>query len=412
MIRNTSLIWAGVLAATGAACTPSPPPAPPRVLSAAKVLSAATCAVGSPNFLDHVQFAPNGLPPPSADAETLPALRLRPDTTPPVPVPSKYTQALQNAFQLAPTAFQDRLCGLTGIYINGPVPNKLPAGTSSKLADSTDAAWGFRVWHLFAPYETYIAIPAALWDLACADGTKPYIYHCFETDLLRTVVTWPNSPPPGSPPPPQYSSANAGADNFDMTILAALAHEVGHVQWYQTMAPHRPGNSIFGYDPSGFLCADSPGPRSFFSYSWASAIATPPPWRSFSTKDVRKVATGDLHLLPPPIADIDSDIDHDNPTSLKSATDNIGQLYQRAQPWATYFAAVSADEDFVETYKLYILTNAQTITDPNNNQPEGRLTSLPIVLNGHYHDIPYDYLAQPTKKPVLFTKVKCIAPVI
>jgi hypothetical protein len=121
----------------------------------------------------------------------------------------------------------------------------------------------------------------------------------------------------------------------------------------------------------------------------------------FLTRDKRKNGFGapDRHLFPPEIKDIDNAIDHGHMTS---ALIDLEQLYQPAQPWATYFGAISPDEDFVETYKFYILTSAQPVPSLN----EGPLTSLPIVLNGMAHDIPNDYLAG--KKSRLFNKAQCI----
>jgi hypothetical protein len=113
-------------------------------------------------------------------------------------------------------------------------------------------------------------------------------------------------------------------------------------------------------------------------------------------------------LLPPQIKDIDKDIEQyikqKTRTFLDNAMDGLGQLHQRAQPWASFFVTISADEDFVETYKFYILINAS----PNVVQGEGPLTSLRIVLNGRDHDIPHDYWANPSKKPLLVAKVNCM----
>ena len=91
---------------------------------------------------------------------------------------------------------------------------------------------------------------------------------------------------------------------------------------------------------------------------------------------------------------------------MTRAADFLEELYRPAQPWASYFAAISPDEDFVETYKFYVLTNAQSVTSLN----EGPLTSLPIQIAGNPHDIPSDYLAG--KKPLLSSQTQCIAPVI
>jgi hypothetical protein len=332
-----------------------------------------------PNFLDHVKFVQNGYTP-SVKLSAPPA-----GTGTSIDPASNYATNLVDAFLLAPPSFQNRLCSLTGIFVNGPV-------NCPGFADCFGNSWGYRVW---PSKETYVAISAGLWNGTCLDGSSPYSYHCYETDLLNTVVGWQGS----SPPPPQYGAANAAADTLDMTILAALAHEVGHVRWYEVITPNGPG--VASYDPNAFLCTSNPGTPSFFSYSWKQSVQRPPPWRLFLTRDKRKNGFGapDRHLFPPEIKDIDNAIDHGHMTS---ALIDLEQLYQPAQPWATYFGAISPDEDFVETYKFYILTSAQPVPSLN----EGPLTSLPIVLNGMAHDIPNDYLAG--KKSRLFNKAQCI----
>jgi hypothetical protein len=368
MIRSAFLSCALILAAVCFACAPG---VPPPIKTAV-----ATCSVGKPTFLDHVAFIQNGytpnvnLDPPPNNIGT------------PIDPNSNYGQSLQNAFNLAPQSFQFRLCSLNGIYVNGPV-------SCSASADCMSNSWGYRVWHPDRPNETYIAISAGLWNLKCPDGSL-YVYHCFETDLLSAVAGT-------NPQTFQYSSANAGADNFDMTILAALAHEVGHVQWYQAITPSHPGLS--SYDPNSF-CSSS-----FFSYSWHPAILRPPPWRVFLTREKRDNGLGapDRHRYPPQDKEIDKAIDRGD---LRSAAAFLEQLYQSNQPWASYFATISPDEDLVETYKFYILTNAQSVPSLG----EGPLTSLPIVLAGVPHDIPGDYLAG--NKPLLSSKTQCVAPVI
>jgi hypothetical protein len=94
----------------------------------------------------------------------------------------------------------------------------------------------------------------------------------------------------------------------------------------------------------------------------------------------------------------------------------LDELYQpdALQPWASYLGAISPDEDFVETYKLWVLTNAQ----PGAVQDEGPLTSLPIIfLNGTIEDIPKTYgvpapnnfgAPKTTGKALLAAKARCI----
>jgi hypothetical protein len=313
----------------------------------------------------------------------------------PIDPNSNYGQNLQNAFLLAPPSFQDRLCGLKGsslkgIYVNGPA-------NCTSFDDCFGNSWGYRVW---PSQETYIAISAGLWNGTCLDGSSPYGYHCYETDVLNAVLGWPN-PPTTNPPPPQYSSANP--DTFDMVILAALAHEVGHVRWFEVMTPNGPG--VSSYDPNSFCTSG------FFIQSWKKAVQPPPPWRIFLTREKRNQGLGpsDPHRFPPDIKDIDKEMKQG---ALVSALIDLEKLYRPGQsgdpgqPWASYFAAISPDEDFVETYKFYILTSAQSVPSLN----EGPLTNLPITINGVPHDIPNDYLSG--NKPLLYNKTQCVAPVI
>ena len=361
MIRSALLLCAGLLVAACFACAQTPPPPPP-----APFIQTATCADGSP-FLSHVQLVQNGWQPNKATLADPPA-----GTGTPLGASSPYAQSLQNAFALAPPAFQKSLCDLTAIFVNGPAacPN---------FASCMGNSWGYRAAGGPTKRKTYIAISAGLWNQQCPNGF-PYAYHCFESDLLNAVLNPNASPPP--PSPPQYTAANSAADTFEMTILAALAHEVGHVRWYQAMNPGDPGGN--GYNPGKFCNSN------FFPQSWQTPIHEPPHWRPFKQRSTN------LHRFSPQIADIDTDISKGDWTGALML---LEQLYQPAQPWASYFAGVSPDEDFVETYKFIVLTSAQA-----------PLTSLPIVLAGVPHDIPRDFLA--ANKPLLSNKALCVKPEI
>jgi hypothetical protein len=68
-------------------------------------------------------------------------------------------------------------------------------------------------------------------------------YHDYETAILQTLLGW-NAP---------YLDS-ASPDDFGTTILAALAHELGHVRWYDTFvkAPGG-GNDLKGWCNGGFF---------------------------------------------------------------------------------------------------------------------------------------------------------------
>jgi hypothetical protein len=358
MIRSALLLCAAFLAAMCSGCiAATPPPDSVTTLSAA-------CRDGTP-FLSRVQFVQNGWLPDTRHPDDPP-----PMLGAPLELGSDFAKNLQNAFALAPQGFQDRLCKLAAIYVNGPT-------NCAGFSDCVGASWGYRAWRT---RNEYVAISAGLWKLKCGDGS-PYKYHCFESDLLNLVL----DPLQANPTPPQYTAANSGADNFDMLVLAVLAHEVGHAVWYEAMNPGNPGSH--GYNPGKFCNTK------FFPWSWQS-VHEPPFWRSFGEPGQ------DEHRFFPGIADID---DAKRLGQWSSVLSLVKQLYQPDQPWASYFASVSPDEDFVETFKLVVLTNAQTIA-----LGEGPLTNLSISLAGIPHDIPADYLGG--NKELLSKKAACVAP--
>jgi hypothetical protein len=380
VIRSFLILAAGILAVACSACVQAPPPPP-----IAGYVAGATCATDVPPqpFLTHVKFLSSTYDPSNNYSSAPTGINPAPID----PATSRYATALQNAFLLAPPSFQLRLCGLTGIYVNGP--------DTCNDTDCFNASWGYRA----KDGSTYVAITAGLWNLQCPDGSSPYIYHCFETDLLKTTVNW-DLKKFNNFTPPQYGSAKA-ADNFDMTILAALAHEVGHVRWYEVLNPNK-SNWGKNYDPNK-LCGNS-----FFA-SWYSGVNKPPKWRGFGG---RKQNNGlpDIHLSDPQIGTIDRAKGQDPSYALTY----LDWLYQSTQPWASFFGSITPDEDFVETYKLWILTNVQA----NQIQGEGPLTDLPISFrSGSTRNIPQDYgMPDPTNygapsttnKSVLSAKAKCI----
>jgi hypothetical protein len=383
MVRITLLLCAAIVAAASFACTQQQQQQPQRS-------SQAVCPDGS-LFLDRVKLVQSGYAPaPDPMVSPTPPQNI---TEAPVDENSPYAPALESAFRLAPQAFQNTLCDprLRRIYVNGPM-------TCSRFIDCEHNSWGYRS---YTDYTTYVAISAGLWKLPCPGHTS-YVYHCFETDLLNGLLGYNN------PLNPQLAFANSEADNFDMTILAALAHEIGHARWYQVMSPDGPAfnkNKQPNYDPNGF-CGGA-----FFYDSWGGPVGAPPPWREFGQ------ISPDLHRAQPQDAialirrNLETYRQHHEERILAVTANTLDKLYQAKSPWASYFASISPDEDFVETYKLYILTNAQDGIITN----EGPLRSLKFELNigsnpPYNENIPLDYVYG--RKQILSQKMHCIANVI
>lgn len=336
MIRCPSILCAGIVAALCLAAIPGTASAQP---------------LGPCDFAAKVHFLAPGVP---YDPRSL--------APPPqgAPVGQPYAGDLSRAFAIAPAAFQARLCGLDGVFID-------PTACGA-IQECIGHAWGLRVRNPAAGQGRYIGIPAALW------AGRP-VYSEFANHILHALIPLNSA---------VYSRGNPDADTFAMTVLAALAHEYGHVRWYDIIDPGRVGaRSIRAF------CGGH-----FFS-SWAS-VSTQPDWRELLTYSHRQThRPPDHHRTGGHVAQIDAALG----TPLV-AGDLLDQIYEPSAPWADFFAAISPDEDFVETYKFKVLTSASP-----------PLTSLPIAIPGtrgmHHENVPADYLNG--RKPELARKLGCIA---
>ena len=279
------------------------------------------------------------------------------------PVGQPYAADLDRAFASAPPAFQARLCALDGVFIDTtPCPD---------VRACLGHAWGLRVRNPSAGQGRYIGIPAALW------AGRP-AYSEFANHLLHELVPLPTV---------GYSRGNPGADTFATTLLAALAHEMGHVRWYDIIDPGRVGATNLNAFCGGHFFA-----------SWnggAAGVHTPPPWRRLLTFSERqKQPLPDTHRSGFHVRHLDNAVG-----TPVYAADLFDQLYMPAAPWASFFAAVSPDEDFAKTYKFKVLTSASP-----------PLTSLPMTIRGtggvYRENIPAAYFQG--QKPELATKVTCI----
>jgi len=331
---------------------------------------------------------------------TVLTLTLPPNITPTTPgLVADMTQAFANA----PPFFLQQVCGLDGVFIYIKDCTSFSNDVCSGQL-SPDKYWVYRLgpWQYargaqppLGHYGRYIAISAGPWYTQGTSGSGvPGVnapkYSDYELMLLQQLMPWADAVPPTF----VANSANPGQDNSAMAVLAALAHEFGHVLWYDTFRP-TPGGS---YDFNSF-CRGT-----FFRNSWRS-VDPPPTWRAFGDTQ------NDHELDDINISDIALAVTRHN-ISPGSAGDLLNHIYRRGGHWASLFAAFSPDEDFVETYKLYVLQQS--------NPP---LVSLKITITGAnggtcskkpsrtcVDDIPSDLTGN--FKPELMRKSNCIAQLV
>jgi hypothetical protein len=389
MSRSAILLCAGFIAATCFACAPPPPPtgvvasAPPARL---------LCDAGNPqSFVKAVTLLTASYTPPESIAAVY-----QPPTGQSFPWSTAMSSDLLNAFSNAPMFFRQQLCQMSAIFIDASDcanndPNQCGASGAKTIFD---ASWGFRSRFDGDYGNTYIAISGHLWR----HGGPAMALHDYETKILRSF--------PGSGGARVYA---ANPDNSWMTVMAALAHEAGHVFWNKTVrsegirGAYDPGS---GYD---FHHLTDCKKRDFFA-SWAydrkgsthKHLQPKDGWRGFAER----------------ANDAGERIDHTDYPSLdqlgSSTPPNYAlfELYQPGEPWASLFAAQTPDEDFVETYVMAVLTGYQPGTTPASFS--GPLTSLPLEILPYsgpriaklWANVPSDLLAG--RKESLAAKMSCL----
>jgi hypothetical protein len=391
MIRYALLLCAALLAAVTFACVapPAPPPPPPPEVMAAiaplKVtwpLTGTDCNAG--NFAAGVTILNAGFDP----------------NTPPYVAPSGTVRPgsiiqgdLQDAFSNAPLLVQNHLCALTGgVFINPTSCSTNPC----RAVELFGKSWGFRSRQGTDKKKTYIAISDQLWPSA---GGHAMDLATYQQNILQYLATktgaWSSSPLPnvGSPSP---------SDQPSLTVLAALAHELGHVQWVLDAAAN-PGND---YDFSSFENCKYSTANGFtfttdFFQGWDyqgknGRLAPQMRWRKFANKYNNENRITE-HANPPYLSDFFSGSGDPNQLLI--------QLLQDDQPWASFFGAQTPDEDFVETYVLYALLGNRFDNSSFNGV---YLASLPVTIPGSNQtaDVPKDLLAG--SKSVLTAKISCL----
>lgn len=360
MKRTVMFLGAAMLAAIGFGCVaPSPPPPP-----AAARVAGPPPACNAKYFVSKARFVTVSFTP-SRGAQLPPSS--------PLPSSPDYAGGLAAAFNAAAPDFQEVLCSLDHVYINAP--------HCTNWGQCFQESWGWRRTLAGGGIERIVALSGGFWG-----STPATTYASYETTLTRAIL--PHSGISYSHP---LSCSPSGActsiDDFPTALMAALAHEVGHIRWYEWVND----------DPAGYCNGN------FTVNSWTGRVHQPPRgpnggyWRELLTLDRRSYLRGhhlwnDRHLNPPQINAIDAMPPGAGQNHL------IHDLLAPSQPWASAFAAMSPDEDFVETYKFKVLT------DPHAPHP---LSSVVInVPQAGTANIAEDYALH--RKPDLAAKIACI----
>jgi hypothetical protein len=390
------LVAAGIGGLTLAGCVETPPGgiAPSGVAASARGAAlTATSACTSGGVLKQVPFLSLPYDPKSNTAPSAGAA-----------IPTDVWTDLQAAFAIA-TGFQTQLCALNGIFINpaGCTKPDDPTTCVSSPMVIANNGWGVRQYD---PNNgnilgRYIALPLGLWNNSAPSGwscgTRTYCappFHTYQTALLQGLLMA-LSPTllPAAPKLPSFSIANASADTGAMSVLATLAHEYGHILWYDKFVAKGGGPA----DPTGTsFCGGQ-----FYTtptVSWQYPVSVPPGrWLNFGQIRDQSPLTSPILTLP----------GFYNANLPAKAGDNLLRLYVggiSVGPWASVLAAFSPDEDFVETFELSVLASAQP---SGASQP--LLQSMKVAIPGSHGTIPFDVFTNLQNGTELARKYVCIA---
>jgi len=322
----TLISMIGFVALVGFACAPTPPPPP----------MAQVCADGVLNpvpFLK-VPFYPKEPFDQRPEADSAP---VNPDIQ----------SDLAAAFQAAPPFFKAQLCNLHGIYIDPTGCSGYDPSSCGSLSDTdiADNSWGFRS----TAKEGFIAISLGLWKNNPCEGAKKVCAAPLQTYETRRLLALLDRTAEkdlrslsaeGRRPRLTLPSYGISPDAPALSVLAALAHEFGHVWWWQTFVPQP---RIESFDNTAFCNGNF-----YPSGSWQGTLVTLPPhhWLGF----------GEIRLQPP-----DSDVlrlQHFlRSADYGQAFEVLHRIYTNGR-WASALAAYSPDEDYVETFELLVLMKA------------------------------------------------------
>ena len=363
-MKRFAIPIAGLLCLALWACVqpvPSPPPPGPPA-----VLRSVSCPDGS-DFLSHVQYVDLSvqLMPQAGSVQPNADFAVPADSTPIDP----HIQAdLAAAFAANPVFAKNELCppfitstgtpnpGLDGILINraqcvNPTnPSDYDPSNCSGMADTDIAAnsWGLRT----PSNKKYVSISLGLWRCQSGRGYCAPSFTQYQQRLNKALLDKTAGMPPVGINPPMFHASN---DTSDLALLAALAHERGHIHWWETFVKPPGSTPTNLVTLAGEFCGGTIYPRG----QWQGAQVRLPP--------NRYVDFG--HLSPSsPLEGLPLLLRSGAPTDARRSVGVIEAIYAGGL-YPSLLAAYSSDEDFVEAYEWSVLRNA-------------RLSDVTVSFNG------------------------------
>jgi hypothetical protein len=251
---------------------------------------------------------------------------------------SSYATVFAAAFKAAPPFLQQELCNnLNYVFVDQGNQGDVIGWAFWEVSGQDNGAGRW----IAIPDEFFQAGPARTTPITNAP------LHVIETVILHQLLLPPTSITPlPTNTPPVYSVVPTSHDTQAYGLLSLMAHEMGHILYYEK-------------------CEQPPVPSR--SQSLCNTVLTGwhdrgvrPPIHKFKTGfDDSSPSSGPPSHVPgePSLKEVIDDFQlHSNdPKKLRwiYGLSPNGNIF-----WADLFAAVAADEDFVETYKIWVLKNA------------------------------------------------------
>jgi hypothetical protein len=370
-------------------CAQPVPPQPPVSPAPPTLTRSVMCPDGSPNGVDlltrvrYVQLSVQPLAQPGSvvPGSVPPNTNFDPVTDPSIADPTPIDPAIQNdlamTFAANPGFARNELCppfttsagvtnpGLDGILINRAQcinpsnPSDHDPSNCSAMSDTDIAAnsWGLRT----PSGKKYVAISLGLWRCSSGRGycAPPFTqYHQrLVKALLDKTAGMPVSVNPIFKTPP-------GTDTPGLGILSALAHERGHIYWFEKYVDP-PGSVLISHTTEFCNPPFYPGGR------WQGKLVDIPTNRYVI-----------FAALSPnsPVNNLPGSFPGGGATAV------VDGLY-RGGRFPSLLGAYSSDEDFVEAFEWSVLRNARVSNVPLSDVSVNVIGTVgadrPILTRGH-----------------------------
>jgi hypothetical protein len=347
------MLCAGVVATVCFACSPplspvppvapSPPPAAPSASAGPR-----TCVFDQNKIVDLAITSPPFNAAQYGFCGVLGCMAVKPTAG----SVSQYAPMIANAINTAASPkLQTDLCTLDKIYID------------TDASSPNDDAWGMR--ELQNGNIRHIGLHTRLLSQLQASSAPLADY---ENIVLQHLL-----------PPGQFSASTGQwlgdfkyfgaspdtANPPNLAFLAILAHEMGHILWVDKVQDMAAG-------------CGNPDPivhnKHFYSYSW------PKKGYKFSYHTFGNIDYGVRPTRPQSLLTVQHDL---NTNLVDKAEADLRTIY--GGEWASLFATVAVDEDFVETYELSTLFDGQQpLTSLQVTMPSSSSINLPVDMAGHF----------------------------